>query len=307
MTKDESIYLNIDYKLSADISENEILRKIPEILNILLVDRTASTKKKTKNIIWANDNYVQYGPKAYSEKSEMLPELITGHEKNIIKPRAVKNKIIQHKRTNAKAEVFTPTWMVRKQNDTIDKAYQNDDINTYVQRKWLEITAGEGPYMATRYDMETGNIVPLKDRAGFIDRKLKRINCEVNDLDEWNKLVEKAYQSSYGFEWNGDSLFIARENLLYTYRDYFVDKWDKEPPYKDFKNIATIISYNLFQMDGIKYIIPLSEKKKDEIFEQTSLFGDDEVNKVIKFIPGKKVKIMNWDTHKMEYFNRKEI
>ena len=42
---------------SSDISENWIREKIPHILDILLIDRTASTSRITKNIIWANDSY----------------------------------------------------------------------------------------------------------------------------------------------------------------------------------------------------------------------------------------------------------
>ena len=262
---------------STDILENTIREQMPGILDILLIDRTTSTSKKKKNIIWANENYVKFGSKAYEATAQMLPELVTGRMGNIIKPRALKSKEMQKERTKSKAEVFTPTWIVKKQNDEIEKDYINDDLETYVKRTWLEITAGEAPYMATRYDMETGDIVPLTKRVGFVDRKLKRINAEVDDKAEWPRLVVEAYKSSYGFEWSGDSLLLARENLLYTYRDYYFQKWLEEPTYGLFANIAKIISYNLFQMDGLKYIIPLMEKR---------------------------VKIMNWETNKMEFFDK---
>lgn len=36
---------------SADISENFIREQIPEILDLLLIDRTKATKKSIKNII----------------------------------------------------------------------------------------------------------------------------------------------------------------------------------------------------------------------------------------------------------------
>lgn len=262
---------------STDILENTIREQMPGILDILLIDRTTSTSKKKKNIIWANENYVKFGSKAYAATAQMLPELVTGRMGNIIKPRALKSKEMQKERTKSKAEVFTPTWIVKKQNDEIEKDYINDDLETYVKRTWLEITAGEAPYMATRYDVETGEIVPLTKRVGFVDRKLKRINAEVDDKAEWQRLVVEAYKSSYGFEWSGDSLLLARENLLYTYRDYYFQKWLEEPTYGLFANIAKIISYNLFQMDGLKYIIPLTEKH---------------------------VKIMNWETNKMEFFDK---
>ena len=262
---------------STDILENTIREQMPGILDILLIARTTSTSKKKKNIIWANENYVKFGSKAYAATAQMLPELVTGRMGNIIKPRALKSKEMQKERTKSKAEVFTPTWIVKKQNDEIEKDYINDDLETYVKRTWLEITAGEAPYMATRYDVETGEIVPLTKRVGFVDRKLKRINAEVDDKVEWQRLVVEAYKSSYGFEWSGDSLLLARKNLLYTYRDYYFQKWLEEPTYGLFANIAKIISYNLFQMDGLKYIIPLTEKR---------------------------VKIMNWETNKMEFFDK---
>ena len=295
---------NIDSVSSTDILENTIREQMPGILDILLVDRTTSTPKKKKNIIWANENYVKFCSKAYAATAQILPELVTGRMGNIIRPRALKSKEMQKERTKSKAEVFTPTWIVKKQNDEVEKDYINDDLETYVKRTWLEITAGEAPYMATRYDMETGEIIPLTERVGFVDRKLKRINIEVDDKAEWQRLVVEAYKSSYGFEWSGDSLLIARENLLYTYRDYYFQKWLEEPTYGLFADIAEIISYNLFQMDGLKYIIPLTEKREKILEVQMSLFDAEKPEEQWKIKPGKRVKIMNWETNKMEFFDK---
>lgn len=288
---------------AANIQENLLRESMPSILGILLIDHTTSTARTKKNIIWANENYVQYGFKDYSAKAQIKPDLITGNRGQLIMPRALKSRELQKERTKSKAEVFTPTWIVKKQNDEINKEYQNCDLETYVNQTWLEITCGEGPYMASRYDMETGEIIPLTERVGFVDFKLKKINAEVEDKAEWQRLVEEAFKSSYGFEWNGDSLLLARENLLYTYRDYYYAKWSEEPLYGLFEDIAEIISYNVFQMDGLKYIIPLSEKKEKQVYRQMSLFGDDtEKQWIIK--PGKRVKIMNWKSNKMEFFDK---
>lgn len=288
---------------SADISENTIREQMPDILDLLLIDRTTSTPKHQRNIIWANENYIQYG-RYYGVSYQIKPKLITGHMGYLIIPRALKSQYVQKERTKSKAEVFTPTWVVKKQNDIIDSNYINDDLETYVKRKWLEITCGEAPYMASRYDMETGKIISLEQRVGFIDRKLRRINAEINDKAEWQLMVKKAYQSSYGFEWSGDSLLLARENLLYTYRDYYFAKWSEEPIYILFKDIAEIISYNIFQMDGLKYIIPLSSSRKKVVKQQLSLFDNDNTTDEWIIKSGKRVRIMNWDTKKMEYFNK---
>lgn len=311
LVKEESVEKNteelektIEDISSADILENTIRETMPAILDILLIDRTTSTPKKSKNIIWANENYLQYGQKSYAATAQMLPSLVTGQMGQIIMPRALKSRELQKERTKSKAEVFTPTWIVQKQNDEVDKGYQNDELETYVKRKWLEITCGEAPYMATRYDMETGEIVPLDERVGFVDRKLKRINAEVEDKAEWQRLVEEAYKSSYGFEWSGDSLLLARENLLYTYRDYYFAKWLEEPLYGLFEDIAKIISYNIFQMDGLKYIVPLSEKREKVESYQMSLFDDEEPAEKWVIKPGKRVKLMNWESNKMEFFDK---
>lgn len=289
---------------AANIQENLLRERMPAILDILLIDRTTSTTRTKRNIIWANENYIHYGFKDYSAKAQIKPNLVTGNRGQLIMPRALKSRELQKKRTKSKAEVFTPPWIIKKQNDKVDKDYQTDDLETYVNRTWLEITCGEAPYMASRYNMETGEIIPFRERVGFVDRKLKRINDEVEDKAEWQRLVEEAFKSSYGFEWSGDSLLLARENLLYTYRDYYYAKWSEEPLYGLFEDIAEIISYNVFQMDGLKYIIPLSEKKEKKVEQQLSLFDEDYLEEKWITKPGKRVKIMNWKTNKMEFFDK---
>lgn len=289
---------------SPDVSENAIREQMPEILDLLLVDRTSSTAKTTKNIIWANDNYTAFGDEEYAPRSQITPDLITGKNGHIIMPRALKSLSIRKERTRTKAEVFTPTWIVKKQNDAVDANYKNDDLETYVKRTWLEVTCGEAPYMASRYDMDTGELIKLPERVGFLDRKLAKINQAVTDKAEWQRLVEEAYKSSYGFEWSGDSLLLARENLLYTYRDYYVDKWGEEPVYGLFRDIAAIISYNVFQMDGIKYTIPLSDKREKRPDQQLSLFDAPDTESTWVDVPGKRVKIMDWAKNKMQFFDK---
>ena len=285
---------------NSDVIEDDIRTAMPCILKILLLDRTTS-----QNIIWANDNYSKEYGDVYSATAQITPELITGERRNLIMPRALKTTALQKKRTKTIAEVFTPTWVVKKQNDAVDVDYRDDDLERYTRRKWLEITCGEAPYMATRYDMASGEIMAIIDRVGFIDRKLARINTEVTDKAEWQRLVEWAYKSSYGFEWNGDSLLLARENLLYTYRDYYVEKWGEPPIYGLLEIIAKIISYNVFQMDGLTYTIPLSEKREKIQNYQLSFFDMDGQKKTEwHILPGRRVKIMNWDTNKMEYFDK---
>ncbi|WP_210133135.1 restriction endonuclease [Staphylococcus sp. GDH8C106P] len=281
-----------------------------EVLDILLIDRTTSTKRNTKNIIWGNDNYIHFGSDKYSAHSQIKSELLTGYMKDLVLPRSMKNKQLQKNRTKKNGEVFSPTWIVKKQIDLIDQEYKNDSLLNYIQREWLEVTAGEAPYMVTRYDMETGKLIDLYERVGFLDRKLQRINTSVDDKLEWCDLVLKAYKSSYGFEWNGDSLLLARENLIYSYQEYYTDKWGSLPSINNLKEIAKIISYNVFQMDGLTCTIPLSSVEEKSIETQLSLnlFDNeekvDDIEKVVKK-KGKRVKIMDWETGKLVYFDER--
>ena len=103
------------------------------------------------------------------------------------------------------------------QNDLIEEEFNNLNLKDYVNKIWLEITCGEAPYMCSRYDATTGEYILLSERVGFVDRKLNRISSEVNDHKIWLNLAYKAYKLSYGYEFQGDSLIIARENLVYSF------------------------------------------------------------------------------------------
>lgn len=100
-----------------------------------------------------------------------------------------------------------------------------------------------------------------------------------NETD-WLKWAERAFQSIYGFEFQGDSLLIARENLLASYSDYMEDKLNRQPTEKELQNIAKIISWNLWQMDGLTYTIPFEEPVEPNV--QMSLFDfEDKDNKTL--------------------------
>lgn len=271
--------------------DNTLIRETPELMKILLMDRTTR-----RNIIWATDSYSVFGKEFFPEEPIKL-NLVANGASELLKPRAAKLKHDQEARTRDRAEVFTPTWVIKKQNDLVEKEFKDLPLDEYINKTWLEITCGEGPYMASRYDTVTGEALAIKGRVGFVDRKLQRISAEVTDNEEWFNLVQKAYQASFGYEFQGDSLLIARENLLYTFIDYYLDKFNAMPDMKNVEEVAKIISYNVFQMDGLNCTIPLSEEIEiKNLGTQLSLFGDiaeiETVNEVIK--DGINVKIKNW-------------
>ena len=275
---------------TVDVDEN---KWSINILKTLLIDRTTN-----RNIIWGTDDY-EYLGNQYNSHFPIEIELITGKNSNIIRPRILKTKEKQGDRTKDKAEVFTPSWICNAQNNLVDNAwfdrtnvfnvekdrlwistnkkigFPNDKNKTwknYVDERRLEITCGEAPYLVSRYDTVTGNPIDLRDRIGILDRKMRVINENTNTEEEWLKWAERAIQSVYGFEFQGDSLLIARENLLASYFDYVEEKLQREPTEEELLRIAKIISWNLWQMDGLTYTIPY-EKPQEQI-EQLSIFEE---------------------------------
>lgn len=262
-----------------DILENEVLKQYPEVLEILLRDHTTQ-----KNIFWATDNYMHLG-KEYYFNAQILPELITGENGNIIMPRVQKDKLLQQARSKGMAEVFTPSWICNTQNNLIDNAWfgRENVFNTELEKsnsfKWtvntnkiifpdnktwkdyirdtrLEMACGEAPYITSRYDTTTGKFIPIEKRIGILDRKLRIISENVESSCEWLEWAQTAYKNTYAFEFQGDSLLIAREAMLVTFIENYRYKFEKEPLLKSIEYIAYIISWNVWQMDGLKGVIP---------------------------------------------------
>ena len=269
-----------------DIGSNLIV----SLLDLLLQDK--STKK---NMIWATDTYEELGD-GFTDKEQMDRTLLLQYA-DMIKPRIQKSQEEQASRTRKKAEVFTPTWLCNCMNNYCDQEWfgRKDVFNIekedhtweviesfiafpkrknwkqYVDSRRLEITCGEAPYLVSRYDVSTGErIVPLKRRIGLLDRKLRIVNENASDDDEWCKWAIRAFESCYGYEYQGDNLLIARVNLLLTFVDYYRERFEKDPEERLLREVANKIAWNLWQMDGLKDTVPLG--KPYEEFHQMSLF-----------------------------------
>lgn len=112
-----------------------------------------------------------------------------------------------------------------------------------------------------RYDTVTGEPIPLKDRAGLLDRKLKVASENTDTYDEWLKWALRAFESSCGYEYQGDNLLIARINLLLTFADYYKGRWGEEPGKRLLRRITNKIVWNIWQMDGLQGTVPFREDK----------------------------------------------
>lgn len=276
-------------KPNIDINENELLRQSEELLAELLKDHTTR-----KNIFWATEDYAALGDE-YSYYAPITIPCITGEHSSVIQPRALKSRREQMSRTKDKAEVFTPSWVCNAQNNFIDEAwfgrkdvFNQEHIETktwtatatpiafpegktwkdYVRTTRMEITCGEAPYLVSRYDTTTGRFIPIPQRIGMLDRKLRVISENTANSGEWLKMAQEAYKNIYAYEWQGDNLLLAREALLMTFIEYYADKFGKKPEDRSVKYIAYIISWNVFQMDGLKGVIPNSCQHNKMVIEK---------------------------------------
>lgn len=193
-----------------------------------------------------------------------------------VMPRYLKAQEEQKSRTDNKAEVFTPYEIIEKMNDMMEA--DCPEIILYIKKKVLEVTCGEAPYLTTRYDAVSGEEIPVEKRVGLLDRKLSSIPEEVGK-ELYIRCADEALKSAYGYELQSDSLFLARRNLLMTTIEHYENVWETEPTYETVLNWASIISYNLIQMDGLSMCVPKTN------------------------IPAK---VMNWETEKMERFDGEE-
>lgn len=292
-----------------DVLEN-YLRKKGRLLDTLLLDRTTG-----RNIVWATDSYQAAYGNVYAPEKQMLPDLVTGRRGKLIQPRAAKNRDEQRRRTKDKGEVFTPLRIVDQMNKLVERSRPRpakSNWQEYVKELKLEISCGEAPFIVSRYNptSHTGKLIKLDNRVGFLDRKLCIISEFCSTSKEWLLWAKEAYKASYGYEWQGDNLLIARENLLYTLKDYYFAKFRRNLSVEIQEEFAEIISWNIFQMDGLKYVVPMSCKHETKvILGELTLFGTtpDRVEKNecegCKFSRplkhnGKYAKVMDWTTGK---------
>lgn len=321
------------FNTGTDVLEDELLQLDPALLDWLLCDHTTGRNIiwATDDYYNKDDDNAQL----FQADCPILPELVTGKYGTLIVPRSKKSKKQQQERVTDKGEIFTPSWMCNYQNNLIDKEFfgrknvfnlskraaieggrirpnrwkvtkqQQAPIQFPYGKSWkdyvcllrLEITCGEAPYLVGRYDAESGRLdTKLIHRAGLLDRKLRVVGENTITREEWHLWAVKAFQSVYGYEYQGDSLLIARENLFCTYVDYFKAKFpDQNPTLDEMRQIAEVISWNIWQMDGLTFGIPgqrVLERMNNAESQGSIIFADDSETAVL---PEQRLcRIMEW-------------
>ena len=306
----------------------------PEVQAVL--DTLLKDKSTGKNIIWATDppeelQTVMYEP--VTDKSPITAQQLWLTHYEVVLPRMMKQTDTQQQRTRKKGEVFSPAWVCNKMNNALDadwfgalvaeestgqftvelpQGWQTVETPVqfpacggktpawvqYVQSRRLEVTCGEAPFLASRYDAATGEMIPVARRIGILDRKLRVVSENAATEDEWRKYATHAVQSTYGYEYQGDNLLLARVNLLLTYAEHLQARWQRKPTKEELQPIATIISWNLWQMDGLHLSVPGGKPQPEtEQLDLFSMFGTVEEQ-----TPAVSCKVKNWRSNKTQNF-----
>ena len=298
----------------------------PEVQAVL--DTLLKDKSTGKNIIWATDppeelQTVMYEP--VTDRSQITTQQLRLTHYEVVLPRMMKQTDTQQQRTRKKGEVFSPAWVCNKMNNALDadwfrglgaeesagqftvellQGWQTVETPVqfpvckgrtpawvqYVQSRRLEVTCGEAPFLASRYDAATGEMIPVARRIGILDRKLRVVSENAATEDEWHKYATHAVQSTYGYEYQGDNLLLARVNLLLTYAEHLQARWQRKPTKEELQPIANIISWNLWQMDGLHLSVPGGKPQPEtEQLDLFSMFGAAEPQP-----PAVSCKVKNW-------------
>lgn len=284
-----------------DVLEDYIESRWPGVLEELLLDHTKHHRKLTShgscNIVWATDSYASMGSD-FAPEMPILKHLITKENGRVIQPRAAKTREEQTARTKDKAEVFTPSWVCNVQNNLVDNVWFGDGLEnqfntenhdhtwttkhepikfpdsktwrSYVRAPRMELTCGEAPYLCSRYDAVSGQQIPVEERIGLLDRKLRVVSENTTTSGDWLEWAKIALRSTYGYEYQGDSLLIARETAFMTFIDFYQQKFSRDVPLQSIPGIAYIISWNLWQMDGLTGCVPYL---KEAQYTQGDLFA----------------------------------
>lgn len=277
------------------------------LLSPILADRTTE-----KNIIWATEAYKNLGDDYLRDKEITEDSLLRAPFR--LSSRVEKDRLEQSERTKTHAEVFTPLWVVKKMNEYLDTewfgyegAFEGKRVvfpeqktwQQYVDSRRLEITCGEAPFLVNRYDASTGEQVPVEKRVGLLDRKL-RIVCENTSSEEdWLGWAYRAFESTYGFEFQGDNLLLARINLLLTFEDFISEKLKRRPTREEYLRLIKIITWNLWQMDGLTGTIPYCDLEASQL-DMFDLNDDSKPSKAV--YPA--CKIFDWRANKSITFEK---
>ena len=254
--------------------------------------RLLADKSTGRSIIWATDAYAATAP-GCEARDQMTPDALLAPDGPDVRPRVLKSQEAQATRTRKLAEVFTPAWLVNRMANDLDEVWfgRRDVFNCetgttwvattepipfdgdkawqrYVDSRRLEITCGEAPFVCSRYDTATGQAIPVPDRVGVLDRKLRVVRENTKDEASWWKWALRALQACYGYEFQGDNLLLARMNVLMTMEDECQLVWGHGLDLRQLRAVTLTVAWNFWQMDGLTGLVPFApEERQATLFD----------------------------------------
>jgi len=297
-----------------DLESYRVIGNNKALMDILLLDRNTG-----HNVVWATDDYSCQGP-GFGAEDQILYLFIVNPNR-VIRPRFLKTDSEQRIRSKDRAEVFTPPWIVNKQNNLVDEQWTGTknpfnidqdlfwtptkcvdlgdrDWKEYVKSLRLEVCCGEAPYLTTRYDPVDGIVIPVRYRVGLLDRKLRVVSENVDDNSPltWIEWAKAATRSVYAYDFQGDNVVLARENLLLTVSEHYHSKFGCNLEQKTLEEIAKILSWNIWQMDGISYVVPFTCKRQYTMNGEMTVIDNCTACKTGKGVhSGTRCRIMDWE------------
>jgi len=234
------------------------------------------------------------------DKAEVFtPSWVCNVQNNLIDDHLLKpnvfNKVSEDKKS----------WTSTKRKVPFTKDYTWLD---YIVERRLELACGEGPYLMSPYDTTTGKGIPVRDdegkfsRIGLLDRKLRvvyenvfkdfkkdRTGRVVEEIDEktkeqWVNYAMLSLVNTFGYEWQGDNLLLARLNMLNTFIEYYEDVFNEMPNNELILEVSEIASWNLWQMDGLKMVEPMSCDDNCKACKNKKRIGHNGKISVIRFL-----------------------
>lgn len=215
--------------------------EIPEeVVRILLRDYTTN-----ESIVWGTASY------GYDENSHI--------DANDIMSGKVRLKPVYREFGK---DSLIPIEQVKKDNDEMFDV-TGKSSEEIICMKSFERHCNDAPHTVSLYDESTGDIVMLPFREGLLDRKMALINSLplTHDETNWKVCTSNALMSSYGYEYRGDHLYMARRNILCDVIDWYEDKFGKDIGVDMMKEFADIISRNFVQMNESRGCIPFTDIK----------------------------------------------
>lgn len=163
-------------------------------------------------------------------------------------------------RTDERADVATPLWVLKAQNVLVDVAWFEDGSNlqfragckwqNYVRARRLELACGDAPYLTSRYDALSKEEVRLDERVGLLDRKLQVVDVYADDLT-WKKWALVALKATFGVEIKVDKVARARENLVKTLVEHYERRFGTELDDETIEQAQKISEENIMVLDAL--------------------------------------------------------